>query len=164
MDSGRGSGFVEDVTMGRVVLSRGDEITGIGDPGVLEEIRRRTPATTGPLPYPVIPKVAERDPSGLDPHAPGAKLDAGKVLAGVLGDFSLALLAVAEVGSFGAKKYSRGGWQSVERGVERYNDAKWRHLLKGQRETHDPDSHLSHLAHEAWNVLAQLELTLRKSA
>lgn len=106
-------------------------------------------------------RVIETDPYGKAANEPGAKLDQGKVLAGVLGDFSLALLAVAEVGTFGAKKYARGGWQSVERGVERYGDAKWRHLLKGRHESHDPDSALLHLAHEAWNVLAELELRLR---
>lgn len=104
----------------------------------------------------------ERDPLGTDAHAPGAKLDAGKVLAGVLADFSLALLAVAEVGTHGAKKYSRGGWQSVPDGETRYKDADWRHLLKGRHEDFDIDSGLLHEAHRAWNVLAALELRLRR--
>ena len=59
----------------------------------------------------------------------------GQAQAGVLKDFSLALLAVAEVGTFGANKYTRGGWQSVPNGIERYEDAFWRHLLQ---ERHDP--------------------------
>lgn len=108
-----------------------------------------------------ISQRAEADPNGTDPHSPGAKLDAGKVLAGVLEDFALALLAVAEVGTFGANKYTRGGWQSVPNGIERYNDAKWRHALKGRLEDIDPDSGLKHAAHEAWNALAKLELALR---
>lgn len=107
--------------------------------------------------------MTEQDPHGIDQHAPGAKLDQGKTLAGVLGDFSLALTAVAEVGTFGARKYSRGGWQSVPDGVTRYHDAKWRHLLKRRHEAVDPDSGLLHLTHEAWNVLAELELYLREN-
>ena len=103
----------------------------------------------------------ETDPSGLAPNAPGAKLDAGKIKAGVLGQFGLALLSVADVGTFGANKYSRGGWQHVDNGEERYEDAKWRHLLKADQEAMDPDSLKRHLAHEAWNTLAQLELLLR---
>jgi hypothetical protein len=105
--------------------------------------------------------MTEQDPHGIDQHAPGAKLDAGKVLAGVLGDFSLALAAVAEVGTFGARKYSRGGWQSVPEGEQRYTDALWRHLLTERHESHDPDSDLLHAAHLAWNALARLELHLR---
>lgn len=104
----------------------------------------------------------EEDPSGMPPHNPGAKLDAGKPLAGVIGDFGLALLAVAEIGTFGAKKYTRGGWQSVPDGITRYSDAMWRHLLKESQESHDPDSGLTHQAHAAWNALARLELALRE--
>ena len=106
----------------------------------------------------------ERDPSGMAPHEPGAKLDAGKPMAGVLGDFGLALTAVAEVGTFGANKYTRGGWQSVPNGIERYTDAAWRHLLQEGQETVDIDSGLDHAAHMAWNALARLELMLRDKA
>jgi len=105
----------------------------------------------------------EADPNGLDPHVPGAKLDEGKILAGVLGDFGLALKAVAEVGTFGARKYTRGGWQHVENGIERYSDAGWRHLLEERYEERAEDSGLLHLAHRAWNVLAELELRLREA-
>lgn len=104
----------------------------------------------------------EIDPNGKSAHEPGAKLDDGKIMAGVLADFSLALLEVAKVGTFGAKKYSRGGWQFVPNAIERYGDAKWRHLLAEQHETYDKDSGLLHIAQEAWNVLAELELTLRE--
>lgn len=104
----------------------------------------------------------ESDPLGLSQHEPGAKLDDGKVMAAVLEDFALALMAVAEVGTFGAKKYSRGGWQSVENGEQRYTDALWRHLLKGRHEAIDPDSDLKHAAHAVWNALAVLELQLRR--
>lgn len=103
----------------------------------------------------------ETDPNGIDQHQPGAKLDQGKIKAGLLVDFSNALLAVAEVGTFGANKYTRGGWQHVENGIERYTDAMFRHFLKEPLEPLDKDSNLSHAAHAAWNALARLELILR---
>ena len=43
----------------------------------------------------------EADPTGRNPHEPGAKLDAGKVYASLLADFSLALTEVAKVATFG---------------------------------------------------------------
>lgn len=110
----------------------------------------------------LAPPHIEYDPLGTDQHAPGAKLDSGKQLAGVLLDFSRALEKVADVGTFGANKYTRGGWQSVPDGERRYTDAMVRHLLKMQRESIDPDSGLTHLAHFVWNALAVLELESRK--
>lgn len=105
----------------------------------------------------------ERDPDGIDQHAPGAKLDDGKVMAGVLSDFSLALLEVAKVGTFGAKKYSRGGWQYVKDGIQRYYDAMWRHILGERHKPIDKDSNCIVAAQIAWNALARLELMLRKA-
>lgn len=108
-------------------------------------------------------KMLERDPNGVAQHALGAKLDAGKLMSGViLGQFSNALTAVSAVGTFGAKKYSVGGWKHVENGLDRYEDAKLRHWLKRMGgEVSDPDSQMLHLAHEAWNALAILELYLQ---
>lgn len=106
----------------------------------------------------------ERDSMGLDQHAPGAKLDAGKPrLALVLGNFARALWMVGEVGTYGANKYTPNGWLSVPEWEERYSNALWRHILKecmGQ-ET-DPDTELLHDAHTAWNALARLEKKLRE--
>lgn len=173
----------------------------------------------------------ERDPNGLDQHAPGAKLDEGKILAGILPEqfphalleiinfkediknyghpdwlltflcyekkdelrsicrttfcaliqceafhgpnilipkmgllsmFPKALYGVLEVATYGARKYSRGGWQYVEDGFERYTDALIRHLLKIPLEDRDPESGLYHFDHMAWNALARFELYLRK--
>jgi len=103
----------------------------------------------------------QNDPNGLDPHTPGAKLDDGKLKAGVLLDFSRALRLVALVGTYGARKYSRGGWQYVENGIERYTDAMMRHMLLMPYEERDIESGLPHLAHFVWNALAILELTAR---
>ena len=111
------------------------------------------------------PCSGEYDPNGVEQHAPGAKLDAGKVRPGlVLGDFSNALLAVSEVGTFGANKYTDHGWLSVEDGVNRYKDAMMRHMLKHNTgELIDEETGLTHLAAVAWNVLAMIELTTRDS-
>jgi iron-sulfur cluster repair protein YtfE (RIC family) len=87
--------------------------------------------------------------------APGRKDDASKTLAGLLKDFAPALLDVAEVGTFGAKKYARGNWLKVDNGLERYEDALWRHLLQHGK---DPESGLDHRAHAAWNLLALITL------
>lgn len=106
----------------------------------------------------------EHDPSGIAAHEAGAKLDAGKLKAGlVFGDFAKALKAVCEVGTFGANKYSDSGWLSVDNAARRYEDAKVRHMLERMSGVElDSDSGLPHLAHEAWNALAILELALRK--
>ena len=100
----------------------------------------------------------QEDPNGKSAHEPGAKLDAHKSLAGlVLGDFAPALERVADVGTYGANKYTKSGWKSVPQAAERYYDALWRHLLRdAMGEVVDVESGLSHKAHIAWNALAVL--------
>lgn len=112
------------------------------------------------------PTTLEADPNGIDQHAPGAKLDAGKLRpALVLDGFANALEAVVKVGTDGAAKYTDNGWKEVANGFARYSDAEGRHRLKrGKGETHDKDSGSLHLAHEAWNALAKLELYLKDNA
>ena len=107
--------------------------------------------------------VSELDPHNKTPHEPGAKLDAGKVrMHLVIGGFPRALRAVGEVATFGAAKYTSGGWQHVPDALNRYADAQHRHELAAARdEMRDADSGLLHLAHMAWNALARLELLLR---
>ena len=105
----------------------------------------------------------ERDPHGLNPHAPGAKLDAGKLRAGRLLQFPRALGAIASIATYGALKYSDGGWQSVDNGASRYLDAAGRHLLAHAKgEANDPESGFPHLWHALWNVTAVVELTERE--
>ena len=107
----------------------------------------------------------EADPDGLTSDTPGAKMDQGKPKCSqILGMFARALWEVSKVGTFGADKYSMGGWKHVEDGIHRYANARARHgLLRAMGETNDPDSGLLHLAHEAWNALAVLELYLREN-
>lgn len=106
----------------------------------------------------------EQDPDGLAANAPGAKLDAGKPRPGlVIRGFSKAIAAVVEIGTYGAAKYTDNGWERVRNGYDRYYDAQARHQSKhDQGELRDPESMKYHLAHEAWNSLAKLELFLRE--
>lgn len=109
-----------------------------------------------------MPDTFQRDPSGLDAHVPGAKLDLGKNrLGSVLRGFKHAIVEVGKVGTFGANKYTLDGWLDVPDGLERYTDAMLRHHFAD--EPIDPESGLSHAAHRAWNALAILELELREN-
>lgn len=102
--------------------------------------------------------------SSDDLHAPGAKDDKGKPMAGVLLDFSRALQTVVDVGTYGAKKYTRTSWATVPEGSQRYLDAMMRHLLAMDVDPDglDKETGLPHLAHVAWNALAVLELQARR--
>ena len=107
--------------------------------------------------------MTDKDPYGMDQHEPGAKLDGDKPDTSLLLMFPRALLAVSEVGTFGAKKYTRGGWREVADGYIRYTAAMLRHLFQGADEEYDEDSGLQHDAQVAWNALARLEIKLRES-
>ena len=102
--------------------------------------------------------------SSDDLHAPGAKDDKAKPMAGVLLEFSRALQTVVDVGTYGAKKYTRTGWATVPEGSQRYTDALVRHLLAMDvdQDGLDKETGLPHLAHVAWNALAVLELQARR--
>lgn len=111
------------------------------------------------------PEEVEHDPFGLSAHAPGAKLDAGKIRpALVLGGFARALKEVVRVGTYGAQKYTENGWVLVTNGVDRYDDAMLRHWLDEHVGVElDRDTELRHAAHAAWNALARLDLLVRQS-
>ncbi len=81
--------------------------------------------------------------------------DAGKPPASLLP--GQALLEVAKVLDFGAKKYSPSGWRSGGQ-WSRHMNSTMRHLLwyiAGQRL--DPETGLSHLAHAACDILFLLD-------
>ena len=103
----------------------------------------------------------EEDPNGVAQHTSGAKLDAGKIRASLLLDFAKGLEAVANVATFGANKYTPGGWQHVEDAERRYTDALLRHLIKSRYEGKDSDSDFPHWWHIAWNALAIVTLQER---
>jgi hypothetical protein len=71
-----------------------------------------------------------------------------------------ALGNVCRVAQFGAQKYKRGNWVFVDDGYNRYTAAMFRHYLNEFEEPADPESHLSHKTHRAWNSLARLQLVL----
>lgn len=104
----------------------------------------------------------ETDPTGKGAGEAGAKLDAGKPDLSLLVMFGRALSAVGGVGTFGAKKYTRGGWQDVPDGETRYTAAMLRHLFAEDENAVDSDSGCLHAAQVAWNSLARLELYLRR--
>lgn len=106
--------------------------------------------------------VGETDPHGVGQHDSGAKLDSGKPDCSLLLMFGRALTAVAEVGTYGAVKYTRGGWRSVHDGINRYTAAMLRHIFKEDREEKDTDLPVMHAAQTAWNALARLELILEE--
>lgn len=114
-------------------------------------------------PAPFATPAAEADPTGRDANAPGAKLDAGKAEYDmVLFSFPAALAQVDRIGKFGARKYTKGGFLDVPNGQARYFNAEMRHGVKHlSGELFDPESNELHLAHKAWNALAELELYLR---
>jgi hypothetical protein len=97
---------------------------------------------------------------------PGLKHDTGKIRPTlVINSMALAMQAIAEVGTYGAAKYSDDNWLEVEDGIERYTDAMYRHLLdEAAGEALDDESGLMHAAHAAWNAIARLELMLRLEA
>lgn len=94
----------------------------------------------------------------------GVKYDEGKNRLGLLmKDFANALHEAGLVTTFGANKYSDGGWKSVPNAESRYEDALARHYIARLRgQVNDTESKLPHLAHEAWNALALLELELKE--
>ena len=107
----------------------------------------------------------QHDPNGIDQHAPGAKLDAGKEpMRLILHAMPRALLEVGKVGAYGAAKYSENGWLKVPDAVPRYTDAMFRHALREGIERLDGESGLLHAAQVAWNALARLELMLQQSS
>jgi hypothetical protein len=106
--------------------------------------------------------MTEEDPNGTDQHSSGAKLDSNKPDMSLLGMFGKALLAVAEVGTFGADKYTRGGWQHVPNGFDRYTAAMLRHYFKEDGSDMDDDLPVLHASQVCWNALARLELKLKE--
>lgn len=109
---------------------------------------------------------AERDPHGIDPKTGGAKMDAGKidVYAMFLDYFPRAVITVAYVSEYGARKYHAKGWEKVPEGYARYSAADIRHIMyEMMGTTYDiHDSGLAHAAQHAWNAMARLELALQK--
>jgi hypothetical protein len=86
---------------------------------------------------------------------PGIRENSGKPPVSLI--LSKALLEVAKVAEFGAKKYTPHNYRKGMK-WSFFVDAGMRHLIKYcTGEKTDPESGLSHLAHVVWNFLALLE-------
>jgi hypothetical protein len=108
----------------------------------------------------------ETTTDGTEKVAVGAfKKDEGKapIYQGFIKYFPRAIEAVANISKFGHDKYGTwGGWLDVDDGINRYQDAKCRHMIdEAKGEELAQDSQLLHAAHEAWGAMAKLELLLR---
>jgi len=88
------------------------------------------------------------------------KADSGKVrMSLIMVQFGKVVTEVAEVLTFGAKKYPKppndDSWRDVPNGKQRYADALYRHLhaalVLGEKK--DKESGKSHLAHAICNIL-----------
>ena len=81
-------------------------------------------------------------------------------------EFPHAMLAVAEVTAFGAKKHAPRGWRTFEHkyGMDYSLSKIGRHLLKLETEgpVNAEDGGLLHMAQVAWNALAYLDHYLRQ--
>jgi hypothetical protein len=108
------------------------------------------------------PEVGTPDPKPVAVAEPagGMKFDGGKPRWSLLMQgCSKALAGVAEVLTFGAKKYAAHSWKGVENNKERYRDAMYRHLNAIESgEVLDPESGLPHWDHVACNALFLSEL------
>lgn len=96
--------------------------------------------------------ISDSDPNGIDQHAPGAKLDAGKDRWSLL-PWNV-IRGVVKIMTFGAAKYSDNGWKSVPNAKERYFSALMRHKIEMDAGIHlDPESGLPHWAHFCCNAI-----------
>ena len=81
----------------------------------------------------------------------GMKFDTDKLLYSLIP--TSATKALAEVLTYGAKKYAPGNWVKVDNGEDRYLNALFRHLEAYRAgEDFDEESKLSHLAHCMCNI------------
>ena len=106
--------------------------------------------------------IEEHDPDGIPFSEKGCKADAGKIRLSLLKRFGLALMAVGDLATSGADKYTDHGWAAVEGGTDRYDSALLRHIMKEMFEEVDPDMNQHHAVSQAWNALARLQLLIEK--
>ena len=98
---------------------------------------------------------------GKEAPTEGLKYDDGKLLMTLVQPSFVK--GVAEVLTFGAKKYKPNSWQTVEDAKRRYEDALYRHWLAYlDGEQVDSESGLEHLKHLACNAMFLLHLNKTK--
>lgn len=102
------------------------------------------------------------DPAFAEPTEIGKKYDEGKPIMGAVPP--RAIRSVAEVLTFGAKKYGRDNWQKVENAETRYLDAALRHINDYQSGVSvDEESGKPTLAHAICDLMFILEKNLEKT-
>lgn len=93
-----------------------------------------------------------------NPTERGLKFDADKLRYDLIPAYWFE--RIADITTYGAKKYSANNWKLVENGIDRYYAAAIRHLIAYKSgEYIDEESGRTHLAHAAWNCLALITLT-----
>lgn len=117
-------------------------------------------------PQPIEPTITIIAPDG---PSPAVKFDGGKapIYQGFLNRFPRAIVGIAMVSEYGQRKYGTyDGWEKVPDGLNRYTDAKARHMLNQSIEGayDDNDSGLAHALQEAWGAMARAELLLQGRA
>lgn len=91
----------------------------------------------------------------------GMKFDQEKARMGLLPP--RALESVAEVLTFGAKKYLPNNWKYVDNGPTRYLDAAMRHINSFMKEeVNDPETGLPHLSHALCCLMFIVDLHLEQ--
>ena len=124
---------------------------GVDGPGAYEQLPGVNPVAAACATHRVADKNGEV--RVVDPKTGGAK---GQKDAQISPLDPRALLRVAEVAGYGAKKYDRVNYLKGFAWHLSF-DAMQRHLLEfWAGENIDPESHLPHLAHAAWHCLALL--------
>lgn len=94
------------------------------------------------------------------PRGTGMKFDGDKVRAELLlQGMPRTLEGVADILTFGARKYAAHSWQHVEDGINRYEAAAMRHKLARMKgEMLDPESGKPHILHELCSLMFVAEL------
>lgn len=88
------------------------------------------------------------------------KADAGKLQPRLLFEgMPRALKLAVAVLTYGAQKYEAHSWRGVN--IDRYKDAKARHMIDGEIEFSDEESGLWHKAHELVDLMFVMELEMR---
>ncbi len=104
----------------------------------------------------VFKEMEEKDPNGIRPGDPGAKLDSGKIRYSLI-PFK-PLMWLAKLYTKGAEKYSPHGWKEVKNGEERYFDALLRHVEDYRHgkwlDDEEGGTGVPHLIAVAWNAFA----------
>lgn len=107
----------------------------------------------------IIARIEQPVKVDMQPNDPklGRKFDSDKTQFTLVPP--LAYREVADVLTFGAKKYAKNNWKYVNNAIERYHDAAVRHIQQyAEGETLDSESGKHHLAHAICCLMFIIEL------